>query len=203
VLGNDVVDLDLAPEKLWDQRFLDRVFSPSERDGLLSEADLWSAYAAKEAMFKAVKQLQPERSVPFREIEVGSDRARFEAIEAKLRWERGAGYVHCLAWLGGEPSVWIEDVPEELASIRLREKVQERLTGLGWPDCEIRKDGPERFRPPKIYHGGKWLSETRLSFSHDGRFAALALLLDVEQLDFEDERRVRRNHSARALNPVA
>ncbi len=175
MLGNDIVDLELAPEKLYDERFLDRVFSAREMSLIYSEEALWTAFAAKEAMFKAVKGAHPERPVPFREIEVGENRVVFRELEASLRIGRGEGYVHCLAWTEREPLVRIECVPEEEASLLLRDWAIRRLVDRGFPDCEIRKDGPERFRPPRIYSRGDLVPGAKLSFSHDGRFAALAM----------------------------
>jgi phosphopantetheine--protein transferase-like protein len=64
-VGNDIVDLK-APEaqgKAADERFLERVLAPAERDRIapagLSDRMLWAFWAAKEAAYKAVCRSRP------------------------------------------------------------------------------------------------------------------------------------------------
>jgi hypothetical protein len=64
-VGNDVIDLKETGNrgKSWDERFLDRVFTPEERSLLAGaaypDALLWALWAAKEAAYKAVSRDDP------------------------------------------------------------------------------------------------------------------------------------------------
>lgn len=66
-IGNDIVDLDLPDnlEKIRDRRFLDRVFSDSERNFIEQHQDhgndvLWALWAAKESAYKALSKGMPD-----------------------------------------------------------------------------------------------------------------------------------------------
>jgi phosphopantetheinyl transferase (holo-ACP synthase) len=62
-VGNDIIDL-LDPESdpaSLHQRYLDRVFTSEEREGLdKNRLELWSRWATKEATFKALAAERPE-----------------------------------------------------------------------------------------------------------------------------------------------
>lgn len=196
MLGNDIVDLGCpeAANKAEDLPFVARVFGGNERERLLSSPDptstLWAWFAAKEAVYKALKKGRPDLPLPFASIsldaepgdEMGWARARGET--ALLRWHWGEGFVHCVAWSGQAPKAPVEFLIEPLGeaaadpllvSRRLRELARGKLAEQGWADCEIQRDaGSERFRPPRVYRAGILRAEAEVSFSHDGRFAALA-----------------------------
>ena len=67
VVGNDVVDLSDPrwAHKEGDERFLARVFTPSERRAIEAAPDparaLWAHWAAKEAAFKVVSKRRAPR----------------------------------------------------------------------------------------------------------------------------------------------
>jgi phosphopantetheinyl transferase (holo-ACP synthase) len=185
VLGNDIVDLSnpVSSQKIGDGPFIRRFLSSREEAHVLraerpAEA-LWAHFAAKEAVFKALKKLDPHTPVPWKAISIEGTEARFESHLARLSWQWGRSYVHCHAWLGKTlpPSPWIRvETGTEDGSRRLRELAKIELEGAGFPGCEIRRDeGPERWRPPRIYREGKLWREAEVSFSHDGPHVALAL----------------------------
>jgi hypothetical protein len=59
-IGNDIVDL-LAPEPVLHPRYVERVFTAKEQDFVSQgRSNLWLAWAAKEAAYKAVKRLKPD-----------------------------------------------------------------------------------------------------------------------------------------------
>ena len=70
-VGNDIVDLKETDNrgKSGDGRFIGRVFTPEERDGIVGSSCpdklLWAFWAAKEAAYKAVSRDHPSiRSTP-------------------------------------------------------------------------------------------------------------------------------------------
>lgn len=196
MLGNDIVDLGCpeAAGKAYDAPFVARVFDETERERLLASPDptttLWAWFAAKEAVYKAMKKLHPERALSLRNISIDAEPggtvgwARVAGTTALLRWQWGEGFVHCTAWTGPRPKEPVECFIEPLeaasqdsllVSRRLRELARQKLASLGWDGCEIRRDvGRERFRPPRVYLQGVIKPEAEISFSHDGRFVALA-----------------------------
>ncbi len=130
-IGNDVVDLaepGVAGKEL-DRRFVDRVFTPEERERILAAAAptvaLWKTWAAKETAFKIASKLREGLVFAHQRFEVVSWDAgepermagealgqwasvRFDDLEIKVRWESAREYIHCigqLARLGDGPTL--------------------------------------------------------------------------------------------------
>ena len=162
-LGNDVVDLT-SPRclgKASHTRFLERVFSPGEREilGSLPSADqnpaLWLFWAGKEAIFKsATKALgappvfrHPRFQVRFDSYEIRrlapappksapastiSGWGRYEDLAFTIRGRIEAGHLHALAWI-------------QKPQGRSPEVVWEAVRREGAPR-EGRVDAPEKLR---------------------------------------------------------
>ncbi|MBP7569904.1 MAG: 4'-phosphopantetheinyl transferase superfamily protein [Acidobacteria bacterium] len=114
-IGNDVVDLAEpgAAGKERDRRFMDRVFTPSERAHILDSAAptiaLWKTWAAKEAAYKIAAKLREGVVFAHRAFEVEPDRwpsrrarVRFEHLDIRVRWVVARDYVHCIGHLASE-----------------------------------------------------------------------------------------------------
>jgi phosphopantetheinyl transferase (holo-ACP synthase) len=58
VIGNDLIHLPTAclRNKLNDHRFLNKAFTPEEKEQVTSEIDVWRMWAAKEAAYKIVNR---------------------------------------------------------------------------------------------------------------------------------------------------
>ena len=101
-IGNDVVDLAEpgVAGKERDRRFMDRVFTPEERERILEAAAptiaLWKTWAAKETAFKIASKLREGLVFAHRAFEVEADpagqraRVRFDDLDIRVRWETGA-----------------------------------------------------------------------------------------------------------------
>lgn len=122
-VGNDIVDLAEpgVAGKEHDRRFMDRVFTPAERERILSAAAptvaLWKTWAAKETAFKIASKLRDGMVFSHRTFEVGPDAGeegrrqgapgslsewvgvRFEDLDIRVRWETARDYVHCVGQL--------------------------------------------------------------------------------------------------------
>jgi len=122
-VGNDIVDLAEpgVAGKEHDRRFMERVFTPAERDRILSApaptVALWHTWAAKETAFKIASKLREGVVFAHRKFEVGpgadgmsrydaaarrlSDwvSVRFEDLEVRVRWETARDYIHCVGQL--------------------------------------------------------------------------------------------------------
>jgi phosphopantetheine--protein transferase-like protein len=129
-IGNDVVDLaePWVAGKEHDRRFMDRVFTPEERDRILAAAAptlaLWKTWSAKETAFKIASKLREGLVFAHREFEVVPDdvleperlvgeaigqwaSVRFDDLEIRVRWETARDYIHCIGQLarhGGGPA---------------------------------------------------------------------------------------------------
>lgn len=224
-VGNDIVDL-MEPGncgKSGDGRFLDRVFTPEERELIAGAANpdavLWSLWAAKEAAYKAVSRDNPEVcSIPRRyRVVPGSappsfsekDHGAINFFSGRVFTPRGdlalnvfvaEEYVHAVA-AGSEAElamivrrVDLVGVAEEAGnflradqdsdcenctnpSAFVRERVLReiaRRSNCPVNDLEIRKD-PLRPGAPRVFFRGLPFA-AEISLSHDGRFAAFALL---------------------------
>ncbi len=148
-IGNDVVDLAEpgVAGKEHDRRFMDRVFTPEERERILAAAAptiaLWKTWSAKEAAFKIVSKLREGLVFAHQQFEVVPADAyepervageaigqwasvHFEGIEVRVRWETARDYIHCIGQLarpgdapapGGPGEQKATNVPRLLAGI--------------------------------------------------------------------------------------
>ena len=121
-IGNDIVDLAEpgVAGKERDARFMDRVFTPEERDRILAAAAptlaLWKTWSAKETAFKIASKLREGLVFAHREFEVVPDdvleperlvgeaigqwaSVRFDDLEIRVRWETARDYIHCVGQL--------------------------------------------------------------------------------------------------------
>jgi phosphopantetheine--protein transferase-like protein len=121
-IGNDIVDLAEpgVAGKERDARFMDRVFTPAERERILAAAAptlaLWKTWAAKETAFKIASKLREGVVFAHRKFEVLPDTAgeperavgeaigrwasvRFDDLEIRVRWETALDYIHCVGQL--------------------------------------------------------------------------------------------------------
>jgi phosphopantetheine--protein transferase-like protein len=121
-VGNDIVDLAEpgVAGKERDLRFMERVFTPAERERILTAAAptlaLWKTWAAKETAFKIASKLREGVVFAHRRFEVVPDTAgeperaigeaighwasvHFDDLEIGVRWETARDYVHCVGQL--------------------------------------------------------------------------------------------------------
>lgn len=121
-IGNDIVDLAEpgVAGKERDRRFMDRVFTPEERERILAAAAptlaLWRTWTAKETAFKIASKLKEGVVFAHRRFEVGPEpppapgpashgrlsdwvSVRFEDLDVRVRWETAVDYVHCIGQL--------------------------------------------------------------------------------------------------------
>jgi phosphopantetheine--protein transferase-like protein len=126
-IGNDIVDLGepgVAGKEL-DRRFMDRVFTPAERERILAAAAptlaLWKTWAAKETAFKIASKLREGVVFAHRRFEVVPDTAleperavgeaigrwasvHFDDLEIRVRWDTAVDYIHCVGQLARRES---------------------------------------------------------------------------------------------------
>jgi phosphopantetheine--protein transferase-like protein len=121
-IGNDIVDLAEpgVAGKEHDLRFLDRVFTPEERQRILTAAAptlaLWKTWSAKETAFKIASKLREGLVFAHQQFEVVPEDAGeperaageaigqwasvyFEDLEIRVRWDTAREYIHCIGQL--------------------------------------------------------------------------------------------------------
>ena len=136
-IGNDIVDLAEpgVAGKERDRRFMDRVFTPEERDRILAAAAptlaLWKAWTAKETAFKIASKLREGVIFAHKAFEVGPEPAaaagsslttagslgqwvsvQFEDLDIRVRWEMAVDYIHCVGQLGRGDAVSAQGASE-------------------------------------------------------------------------------------------
>jgi phosphopantetheinyl transferase (holo-ACP synthase) len=183
MLGNDVVDLARCEHGARHPRFDARVFSESERALIARDASQrvrWLLWAAKEAAYKAAKQLDaatvwaPARFEVSLESRTGGV-VRHGAREFALRVEEHAGFVHALA--SGDAfartlHAGVEALAGGDASPAARAFACRALAPrLGI--APLRLSIAKRGRIPVLCIDGR-AARAELSLSHHGRFVAFA-----------------------------
>lgn len=117
MIGNDVVDLDDEESRSFHPRFDERVFAATERRALEASADphrlRWLLWAAKESAYKLLRRTLPDLVFsPSRFVSrpAGPNAATVEASGhvVRVRYECGAGFVHCVAGYHGADATLAE-----------------------------------------------------------------------------------------------
>jgi phosphopantetheinyl transferase (holo-ACP synthase) len=187
VIGNDVVDLADREARAAAQhpRFDERVFAAEELSLLEAaperERARWALWAAKEAAYKAARQLDPEVRFHPREIVPRDGTVEIGALRVRVRVDSRGDALHAVATAApappGPPRVLCgvaELLPardEGGAARALALEAGAAALGVPREELEVAKQG----RVPRLLLRGEPLGA--LSLSHHGRFAAFALLL--------------------------
>ena len=153
---------------------------------------LWAFWAAQEACFKVLQKVDSTLVFSPRHFEVEgspenspSSLLHFQKKKLFVSWTSGQGWVHCLAtWSDtcfsdtSTSQVRIETFDSNLftESVAVRILAKQLLEDLGWHDVEFRRVLREDSRPlwPQAYCGSALLP-VDISFSHDGKFIAVAI----------------------------
>jgi phosphopantetheinyl transferase (holo-ACP synthase) len=189
MIGNDVVDLRIAGSRPRSPRFDVRVMAPGEQEALRESGEpehlRWVFWAAKEAAYKAARQLDgkvvfsPSRFVVDLRSE-GAGEVEHQGRRFALSFDSDGERVHAVARKEGLPADAfafrvraLEGVPRgEEQSREARRLAIELLSG--WLD-----ESPEALaihreeRVPRLHVSGA-PSPVRISLSHHGRFVAAA-----------------------------
>ena len=192
MLGNDVVDLADPETRAGAQhpRFAARVFTPAERAALTNARDpqrlRWRLWAAKEAAYKCVKQLDPGACFSPQRFEVELGNGRLEHVVhagRRLRvalWEDADALV-AIATDGADPEQGVLRVLSQLpvaadardASTAVRTLARD--AAAGWIGCTPHELAFTRAgRAPRLTLRGAPL-RLDVSLAHHGRFVAAAL----------------------------
>jgi len=196
MLGNDIVDLEDrdADASSFSPRWSQRVFTPSELDAVTSAGDpareRWRFWAAKEAAFKCIRQLDSRTVFSPRAFEVRLGPPRDALRSGRVEWqgeplpllvEEGASWLHAWVDLAGDaagpPRRGVAVVPDRMRlgdgpSRFVRERLlRDALDGplQGAADLAVVRRG----RIPQL-HSARGCESASLSLSHHGRYVAWA-----------------------------
>lgn len=211
MIGNDIVDLTdpQARSKSRDIPFVDRVFTPDERQLIRSNSNsdrvLWSLWAGKETGYKAVRRQYPSVSSAPRRYEVqlpctdghvpGSGTVHTPCGPVSIRFCITDDYVHCIGAATDEEVdtiVWtVRKMPRTQPSSDgesnfVREMAKRSISvWLGeQPEAiDILRPEEDHGLAPPVVQIEKRTSAINLSMSHDGRFAACAFSVCRAQSD--------------------
>jgi len=195
VVGNDVVDLTdpLISDHHRRERFVSRVCAAEERATVVTSADLWSLFAAKEAAYKALTKLGHSPGFAHREILVAPDlrAVSWRGRELELSVEKDEHHVHALAWSGrARPVAMVarrSTLPlgtghetEGAAARALLCALVGAATGHAADELEVVRDPVagawDGFGPPRVECRGT-VVRADVSLSHDGPFVAAAAMI--------------------------
>ena len=153
-IGNDVVDLQDSglDRKLESRRFLERVFTSSERASIAnageSEVELWCLWACKEAAYKVASKVLPtppafihpafevswtkvlEKENPF--IRAGS--VLYQGGSIPVSVDLSKGVLHALAWVGDLTGTTEETPPAGLCRTLARLDEPRALWSATYPE---------------------------------------------------------------------
>lgn len=130
---------------------------------------LWSLWAAKEAVFKAVARERPSTVFAPSRFEVEPGRGSeascvvFEGLRLSVAWTQGPDWVH--AWLLGGALLAVERcLPEQDPGLAVRDLARRTLLAAGYPPGSV-VDRPPVYRtllghevPVSLSHDGPWLA---------------------------------------------
>jgi phosphopantetheinyl transferase (holo-ACP synthase) len=200
-IGNDVVDL-LTVDHQKPDRYLRRIFSADEYKRYVSEGAastlVWRAWAAKEAAFKMLRQAGVLNSfVPSRltycdrtsriryensewQVDIGQSTQMVSAVVSESpRWASVTGEISTLSkvksdlFCDSELEAGCLDWPLESIAVRVLAK-QYLSRHFKCAPSDIQLSAPDKYAQP---YGSICARpfDRGLSFSHDGRFAAIAI----------------------------
>jgi len=193
LVGNDVVDLR-DPETRLDSvhdRFIERVFTPAERDAIFASRDsraaLWSHWAAKESAYKIIKKAEPDAIFSHRAFQVeffnrvGGTRltgsVEHEGRRVDVDVLHAGDTIHAVALLGHWPHR--RRVVSDVAPISRSDDPSRAVRGalvesaareIECGEGELRVVGS---RPPRLEHRGAGVGFD-VSLSHHGRLVGFA-----------------------------
>lgn len=206
-VGNDLVDLNSPEARLYasDTRFVARVLTDSEQEYYYqnySPLTFWMHWAAKEAVYKVIKKLEPDavfshRMFEFKPEEISETIANgtvlYKNVVHQVKFTITADWIHCTTSTPGTKKILtlirhndkIENCDFsgiELGSIYSKESklvrsLAKRLLKEHFKkDYEIRRPMLDRkFGPPEIWCEGKRVHELDLSLSHDHQYCAVSV----------------------------
>lgn len=201
-LGNDIVDYKDENLKVH-PRFINRVLSGSEKTAYHSSLDkdifLWKSWAAKEAAYKYLKQKNPKIIFSHSKFVFNEDKnlIKHQTHSVPVKFHITDNYIYCYTVLNMKDAInIIKDInslplhnkriissfftsrelkdissTQSLAVRYLAKKTLAKQLNYKPLEVEIAKD---KNGVPQLYHKNKKLN-LPLSFSHDERYAAIAI----------------------------
>lgn len=204
-IGNDIVDLTDPGNigKSGDKRFLQRVFTPPERECIAAAGDpdtmMWALWSAKETAYKVVRKMNPAAASTPRLYPVllsPDDQKRTLSGmvctphgPVVIRVSVAAEYVHCIGSTSPRdildyvlwsvehlsPAAGSDCDPSMAVRMSARLRLATLLHALA-ADIEIRRfQDNNGWGPPRSYLNGN-PAPFDLSLSHDGAFIAYAMI---------------------------
>lgn len=206
-VGNDIIDLAASPgrEDYGHRRFVERVLTAPERHCYESHGEtailLWSFWAAKETAYKAMRKHHGDVSSAPRRYDVRLDHIP-DANALHPQVARGVvvtprdpvfvcitvqpGLIHCFGvstdgMLLDSVITGVGTVSDGASdSLTVRELARQGLSSVlgSDPHCTdiVRVKDKRGLTPPAVFIRGR-RSSIDLSLSHDGKYAAYAILL--------------------------
>ena len=181
-LGNDVVDLSIAPKNGWNYfkrlksyAFFDEECQLKESKDVSTKAFMQTLWAMKEAVYKSsVKEGNRRRFVP-KDFLISSWVKSTEQISASVHW--GSVSFNAIATLTSDYVHVLSKLPESKLDFKYEVRTCERT-----PSANLRRALIEchpGYQVNKDENGVPWLISTHgitkeVSISHHGRFVAFA-----------------------------
>jgi phosphopantetheine--protein transferase-like protein len=211
LVGNDIVDLNTSdainyPKNL---RFIKRVLCEQEQQDFFDHSNssilFWKYWAAKEAVFKIIKKIDPNTTFAHRLFQVtlekntqssASGYVTYRDTRYNIIFTLSPGWIHCVATNGNNFGKIVYQViannkitcdpndftADETASIfspesfLVRRLVKNIFRAHNGTNCEIRRQPLlKKFGPPEIWINGE-KKDIDLSMSHDGNYCAGLIL---------------------------
>lgn len=214
LVGNDIVDLKTLdalnyPKNL---RFVRRVLCEQEQQVFFAHSNsiplFWMFWAAKEAVFKIIKKIDPHATFSHRSFQVTIEWDNLETASGLVTYREEIHpvtftitpeWVHCIATNGNhfgniayqvsanneitcDPS---DFTPDEMASIfssesfLVRMLVKNIFRAHNGTNCEVRRRPLiKKFGPPEIWCQGEKKRDIDVSMSHDGNYCAALILFN-------------------------
>ena len=211
-VGNDIVDLKTSdainyPKNL---RFVKRVLCEQEQQKFFTHSNssilFWMFWAAKEAVYKIIKKINPKTTFSHRSFQVTLNEYNSETALGYVTYRDtryfvsftiSKEWVHCVAISGNnfgkivyqvkanhkilcDPASFSQSETDSMhspESFLVRCLVKNIFKDQNGNDCEIRREPLlKKFGPPELWLDGKKKWDIDLSMSHDGNYCAGLIL---------------------------
>lgn len=175
-IGNDIVDLKLEKISEYNSRFPYRVLSKTELNMFLKNKSplfLWKSWAAKEAAYKYIKQINPLTVFSPSMFILENNLVRFKNYRVPVNFKINNDYIYC--WTPSSKSQnQIMKAPQKSDESQIaRDMIKNIISKIIHCNIDKLQIQKNNYGVPEVFYNGQRLN-FNISITHHGRFVGAA-----------------------------